>query len=256
MLKPYVFHIIGAKKNIGKTVVGVAILKKLVNKGLKVGVVKHSTHGVVFIDKDAEKYLYTGASKSFISSKDIACLYISQWIDDIEKSLSFFDEPIIIVEGFKEYTKDRDVVIVAKDHEDLQLIDRYPRERILGIVLMEDSLRNLIDTESYRVYRYVEIDKLVDMVLEKAKRYILNQLPQKNCGLCGFSNCLSLVEAYLKGFNVVCPHILNVVLKVNSKSIPLNPFVKNLLKSLTLSITSILKNVPTPIKRIELYVEF
>jgi len=97
-----------------------------------------------------------------------------------------------------------------------------------------------------------QLDVLADRIIEKAVRYITNQLPGLNCGHCGLSTCEALALRILKGEKASCPLSSQVKLSVNNIEIQLNPFVMNVMISVVEGLLRALKGVPKNIKEIEL----
>lgn len=93
--------------------------------------------------------------------------------------------------------------------------------------------------------------ELSELVIERAIKYLSNQLPKLNCGLCGFSSCEDLAKAYLVGLNVWCPRLLNVELVVNGSEVPLVPFVKDLIARSLLGMVTSLKGVPKEFREVK-----
>ena len=95
--------IVGEGKDVGKTLLGERLVNALVDKGFRVGVIKHVHHGVDYRIKDTGRYLEAGAERvvavgprehMFVEGKRIGF-----W--KAIMMLRGFD--VVIVEGFREH---------------------------------------------------------------------------------------------------------------------------------------------------------
>ncbi len=247
MLKPYIARITAPGSGYGKTMVGTEIVRKLVERGYRVGVVKHAAAGIDIDERDSARYLYAGASVVVASSPRLGAIYVASWIDDLSKAIKYISTPIVVVEGFRN-VRGVDTVVIVRSSSDLDFVKSI--DRPIAIV---DVVGLGIDRyENVDVFTMDRIDRVVDLIEQKAIDYLLSQLPAKNCGLCGFSTCRGLVYAYLRGEPAVCPHLLDVELKIDNRAIPLNPFVKSVIKNVAVALARSLKGVPKDFRRLEI----
>jgi len=80
--------------------------------------------------------------------------------------------------------------------------------------------------------------------------FLENQTPRTNCGYCGYGSCRALVKAYATGKTLWCPVKSDVSLTINDKPIPMNPFVKNVLRGVVEGFISSLKGVDQRKKKV------
>jgi len=239
-VKPYVVRIVSHGSGVGKTTVGTHIVENLVRRGYVVGVVKHCRE-IDLEEKDSSRYIASGALRVVASCRGLAVLYVSRWSDDLEDCLAMLSTPIVVVEGFRD-AKIGEKIVVYRDTEALNLVD----DSTIAIVAPKRFEHRV------RVYTFDELDELSQLVADRALDYVYQQLPKLDCGHCGYATCLDLAKAYLRGEARGCPRISSVTLRINGIEIPMNPFVKNLLRNIVRGFIASLKGVPQPIKRIEI----
>ena len=93
--------------NVGKTTVLVKVLSCLVDRGIKVGVIKHAAHGFDLENsyKDSGRLFGAGAAATVVTSPGEMAMYrrvekeLTVW--DIQEQIAD-DVDLVIVEGFKE----------------------------------------------------------------------------------------------------------------------------------------------------------
>ncbi len=227
--------IVGYKKS-GKTFFITKLAEFLKNKGLKVGIIK-SIHGE-FTDKgtDTGKFIKVADGVGAITHTGIS-LFIKEKIT-FDKMLSLIGGDIILVEGFKERT-DYPRIILFRTESEIESLSN-------GLEIAYASLDNY--TGKYKpFYPISELDEylpeIAELVLKKAFK-----LPGIDCGSCGFPTCQGLGIEILKGNKslsdcVVLSAKRDVILKVDGNTVPLLPFVEDLLKNMTLEALSTLKGI-------------
>ncbi len=247
-IRPYVARFISQESGRGKTKVIAYVAQKLISKGYKVSIIKHAFHGVDIEDKDSHKFILNGAEEVIVSSKDIGILYINRWVDSLEKTLTFTNNPIILVEGFRD-NEIGDAIAISMDCKELENLMKY--KPICAVLWRKDGC----SYTNIELYYFDELDNVVTLIENRAVEYILSQTPRTNCGFCGYSNCREFSYAYLKGLTKICPVVSNIRIEINGMSIPMNPFVKSMLFSLIQGFLDSLKNVPRDRKRISIEIE-
>jgi len=250
MVKPYIVKFISSKSDVGKTRIASSVVSILKSRGYVVGVVKHCSQGIDIEDKDSHIYLRSGADFVVASSRDIGIVYYSKWVDSLQHVIAYIDTPIIIVEGFKE-SSIGDTVVVSENIKEALTIDT--EHKAIAYVIKE--LGEELNQISNNVYTLSDTEKISNLIEEKALSYIYSQLPQINCGYCGFNTCIELALAYAKGLARDCPMKTNTKVIVNNKEIELNPFVKRILKSIILGFIGELKGVPKERKNVIIKIE-
>ncbi|WP_048189690.1 molybdopterin-guanine dinucleotide biosynthesis protein B [Methanobacterium sp. SMA-27] len=202
-----IIGIVGTK-NTGKTVLVTNIVKKLVERGFDVGTVKHTTEGFDIEDRDTWKHKEAGA-QVVVGSGDETFLNIGETmeLDLIFNLMKYVKElDFVVVEGFKH---SRYAKISTSDYKD-------------DLTIKNVDVRDL---------KPADIESLVDMI-ENRSFGIYQSL---NCKKCGFESCDAFQKAKISGDaskDVKCEtEDDNVVLKVDGFAIPMNPFVKSLVKN-------------------------
>jgi len=240
-----VVRIVALGRGAGKTLVGEALVRCLMARGFSVGVVKHASHGIALEEKDSKRYLEAGAEIVLVSTKGLSLLYRRGWIDDLDKAIMAVGRPIVVVEGFKE-GKVGDVVAVVRSLDEIERLAMY--ENLVAVVGPREVFEK-IDASSYKAgtkfLNIEDVDELCRVIIERALERTVSCLTAgMNCGMCGYSTCRALAEAYLRGLDVFCPRTIDVTLRVDGRVVILNPFVKRLLTSLLSGTIRSLKGVP------------
>ncbi len=254
MLKPYVVRIVSARSGVGKTRLGVALVKRITSLGYRVAVVKHAAHGLELEDKDTSLYVTAGAHTVIASSPSLLAVYEKDWVDDLQQALNILYQPIIIVEGYRGVGIG-DVVVVASTPEEAEKLAKTEKNLVAIVCSDPKACQQAGLAGQAPVMGFEDVDKLADKLLARAREHLLSQLPRLDCGYCGYTSCKALVEAYMKGQRCTCPRLLDVVLEVEGRIVQLNPFVKNVVKSVIEALASTLKGVPPRRKKIRVEVE-
>jgi molybdopterin-guanine dinucleotide biosynthesis adapter protein len=204
-------------KNTGKTTLVTKIVKELVNRGFKVGTVKHSHHSFDLAESDTGKHKDAGAeivvgtgAETFFTLKD------SKELEDILSMMKFIKNiDFVVLEGFKELNYAKVSTSSFKDEFTIKNVN---------VMEMNDE----------------DVKSLVDLVDERSFGMIQNL----NCKKCGFSNCTEFISANIKGeANTQCKtESDDVLLKIDNHLIPLNPFVRDFVKE---TITGMVKSLKT-----------
>ncbi|WP_292459649.1 molybdopterin-guanine dinucleotide biosynthesis protein B [Methanothermococcus sp.] len=227
-----VIGVIGPKKS-GKTTLICNILKKLKDMNIDVAAVKHSFHDVEVDKEGTDSYnfkLYSNVSILADNSKTVF-FYNKMNLYGI---LSKLNNEFVIIEGFKEQLKELNIpkILMVKGDEGSELLDSQT------LMMIKD-------------YNY-NIDEVVEKVLEKSivPTYSLN------CGHCGY-NCKLFVEKVISGelrWNQ-CVMATGVEMIVDGKTIPINPFVSQIIKNTLKGIISSLKGVDNEPKNISINIK-
>ncbi|MEO3993820.1 MAG: molybdopterin-guanine dinucleotide biosynthesis protein MobB [Desulfurococcaceae archaeon TW002] len=246
-MNPYVVRFISASRKRGKTFVATQVVSELVSRGYVVGVVKHSRHGVDVASKDSSRYVGAGAKEVLVSSSSVGVVFYSGWVDDLEYLLGYLSTSVIVVEGFKE-SSIGDVVVVVDNLREFQVLSKATHN-IIAVVTENEEVR-LELSKSLKVFRKNEVSMITDLIESRLLDFLENQTPKTNCGYCGFETCRALVKAYATGKTRWCPVKSGVSLLVNDNPVPMNPFVKNVLRSIIEGFISSLKGVNVSRKKI------
>ncbi|WP_419784088.1 molybdopterin-guanine dinucleotide biosynthesis protein MobB [Maridesulfovibrio sp.] len=206
--------IVGKKKT-GKTTMGLALVKKLTERGYKVGVLKHSHHGFDGAEgADTEEYKKIAScvaayspSESFVSWKQ------ERTVQDL---VPLMDADIIVMEGGNKVGWMPRVIMVREDNDDKEF---YP----------ELALRQIPACTPDNPPSEELLDELADLVLEKG--FIL---PGLNCKACGRDYCMDFVADIIAGKARVsgCQAMkTQMSVTCNGSELGFNPFVADMLSA-------------------------
>lgn len=214
---------VAGTKNTGKTTLVTSIVAELVERGFHVGTVKH-THGGLDVEgrdtwqhKKAGAELVVGAgNETFFNVSGSMELEEILNIMKYIKNLDF-----VVLEGFKHspYAK-----IATSDY-----------------AASADDSSTVIKTVDVRKLDEEDIKSLVDLIEERS----FGIIQRLDCRKCGFESCQDFRTAKISGSagaDVQCvTDSADVLLKVDGSFIPMNPFVKNLVKKVTLGMVESLR---------------
>ncbi|ABR54658.1 molybdopterin-guanine dinucleotide biosynthesis protein B [Methanococcus vannielii SB] len=226
-----VIGVIG-RKDTGKTNLIADILKNLKSENLSFATVKNS-HMDIEVDvlgTDSHNLKKLSEVSVFVTKKGSAFYYDNMNLKNI---LAKIDCDILIVEGFKEELIELNIpkILVTRDGKGTELED-------LQTVMRVDD------------FKY-DIDEVKNKVLEKAVVPTYNL----NCGYCGH-NCKIFTEKVVAG--VIkwdsCVMATGLKLVVDGKTIPLNPFVSEIIQNTLKGMIGTLKCAKNP-KNISIKIE-
>jgi len=252
IVRPYIVRVVSLSSGVGKTRVVERICSYLSRNGYRFAVIKHAAKGIDIDEKDSARALRAGAPKVLVSSHGLAALYIANWVDDLETSLTLLaGTPIIVVEGFRGVDVG-DVIGVVSSVEE---VEELRKDNLVALVSTSDRVVEECKARGYLAYR-IDSDELPQLVVNRALEYIASQLPGTDCGYCGYSTCRGFAEAFLRGrASSWCPRSSEIRLRIDGVEIPMNPFVRNVLRNIVLGFVNSLKNVPERRQRIDIEIE-
>lgn len=245
MIRPYVVRFVSPYANVGKTYIATHVIGKLKSKGYIIGVVKHCPHGLDIEGKDTHRYILSGADIVIASAKDVGIVYHRVWTDSLTTILQYVSTPIVIAEGFRGVNIG-DAVVVLEDINDVEKI----QDETNVIAYIAKNISKIAREGNVKIFTFNDVEALASLIENKALDHIYEQLPKADCGHCRYDHCKIFAEAYAKGLAQECLYRSDVRLIVNDKLMELNPFVKNMLKSLITGFINTLKGVPKNQKRI------
>jgi len=186
-------------KNTGKTTLVEMLVEKLTSEGYRVGTLKHTHTGFDFPGKDTDKHRRAGAEMVAGTGREtFFLLERGMELEEIVGILEILDDlDFLIVEGFKEM-------------EYASVSTSTPGEFTVKVV---------------DPFKLEDVDELIDLM--KNRSYGL--LQNLNCKKCGFSSCMEFKEAKIRGEadDIDCKSQPDrVLLRINGKPVPLNPFVQ------------------------------
>ncbi len=205
------------KKDSGKTTVVERLIKELVEKGYKVASVKHTRgdHSMDRSDTDTWRHGRSGAGLVVFSSPIETTLKINKRHDassilELVNRLGEYD--VVIIEGMKD--------------EDLPSLDTSKIE----------------ESDSDEILEKVQDD--IELSI------LLNKLPNKNCGRCGYETCDEFARDVIKGLKKVeeCVERADdsLIIEIDGKKIELSRFPSRILKGGISGMLNSLKDVDDP----------
>ncbi|MGC8983132.1 MAG: molybdopterin-guanine dinucleotide biosynthesis protein MobB [Desulfurococcaceae archaeon] len=246
---PYVVRFVSLGSGAGKTLVASRVVKELRARGFLVGVVKHGTGSVALEHKDTARYLESGAPVVLFSTRGLAVLYSTGHRDSLEDALALVKAPIVVVEGYKESGLG-DAVLVAKSRSEVEELAKVVKNSIAVA-----SPEPLEPPPGLPLFLFGEEERLAAFIQQRALEHLEKQLPGSNCGMCGFPTCRELAVAYARGSSEWCPLVSGARLIVDGAEVPLNPFVRNFVKSTIKGMLRALKGVPERPSKVVLVLE-
>lgn len=186
-------------KNTGKTTLVEMLVKKLTSEGYRVGTLKHTHTGFDFPGKDTDKHRRAGAEMVAGTGREtFFLLERGMDLEEIVGILEILDDlDFLIVEGFKE----------------------------MEYASVSTSTPGKFTVKVVDPFKLEDVDELIDLM--KKRSYGL--LQDLNCKKCGFSSCMEFKEAKIRGEadDIDCRSQPDrVLLRINGKPVPLNPFVQ------------------------------
>jgi len=252
--------IFGEKKS-GKTSLIEAIIRRLTDKGFKVGYVKHIPHPDFTIDKegkDSWRAAKAGAKIIIcVSPKEVSTIRKNSSFDNSFKTIINLIEKMeevkshvdfLIFEGFRRLLKDDEEIpkiIVISEDRNLKFIEEF--KNVWGIVTPKTlQIRKL--PHNIKILSFSEIEDVLNFVEEKVRFFsILKKHPMLNCGLCGFKNCFEHAKAVYEGRIDIdsCVALGKGIatIKIDGKNVPLNKFTSEVVRRTVLGLISTLKDV-------------
>jgi molybdopterin-guanine dinucleotide biosynthesis protein B len=222
--------IIGYKKS-GKTRLLVSLAKELTERGYTVSSLKHVSERIDIADTDTSLHKQFTRQTAAVSPYESAVFFPES--KNVEQMLSLLESDFILIEGFKK-EKTYPKIICLKPEDDLKTLVDGLQICVYGTGLSQDLCADV------PIFNESDISKIADLVEQKAFK-----LPNLNCGGCGYDSCYELALEIIKGNKIFDDCVsLNADLKIqiNGQTIPLNPFVSNLLTNTITAMLSSLKD--------------
>jgi molybdopterin-guanine dinucleotide biosynthesis adapter protein len=219
--------IIGYKKS-GKTTLGVRLAAELAQKGLVVGVIKHTVEDIIDLPAtDSAKYCQVSDFVAVLNEQQAEIILKGK--QEIDEIMKYFNGDILLVEGFKDNRTFPKIVCLREESERKDLCN--------GLEIATVSFKK--ELGDYDIMDDAHCRILADLIMEKG--FIL---PALDCGHCAYTSCEALAKAIVSGTTTLEECVsLNpqVSIKVDSKDIALNPFTADFCKSTIFGMLSTLK---------------
>lgn len=222
-------------KDTGKTTLVTQIVQEMINRGLKVGTIKHMYHAFDVKGRDTYKHKEAGAELVVAAGDDTFFMFkesleLNNILEIIEKIKKV---DFIVIEGFKNSNFAKISVTDFEDEFTLKKVDPFQ-----------------INQE--------ELESLVDLIEDRS----FGTFSQMNCGECGYEGCFDMAQAVVRGEadekDCFMKKVKNVELKMGGIEIPMNPFVQKFVKNTVIGMINALKKSELgymPNKNIELLIK-
>jgi len=236
-------------KGAGKTRLIEKLVGRLSSRGYRVGTLKHSTphHPLDTPGKDTWRHREAGAEASAIIADGRAAIFIDRPLTPSEALEILGPLDFVILEGFKSIEYIPRILVVRRPSEVMELSNG------LEIAIVSDQSLEGLGIE-VPTLSFDEVEELASIVEERA----IPLLPGLNCGGCGYESCRELALAALRGEADPsrCVHLSvgDVVLRVDGRRIPLNPYVRRVFRDVLKALVGTLRGCEEA-KRIEVSVE-
>ncbi len=228
----------GVKKS-GKTTTIEELVPKLIAKGYKVGTVKIAFKDVS-IDVNSEHYdvirhRKAKPDKTLFKSSIDTTIFINSDLTLRESLRDFGKElDIVLLEGFKENLVGFPQIVLLKEKEqESEVTDDYT------VALSSIPEFGLKSSDK----RFVSFENLMEIAVEKS----MPLFPELDCKHCGYDDCNSLIKEIIIGKKQVSDcyvletEISDLLLHVNNKIVPSNPFVRTILKKVIIAVLQSIK---------------
>lgn len=258
-MSPPLIAVIGSSQS-GKTAITVELTTDLVKRGYKVGTIKHIPKPDFTIDtpeKDTWRHAKAGATVVIsVAPQEITVIRRGDktkfgW-NDLQGVIKDGEVDVIIAEGFRGLAKADEqipkIIAVKTKNEAVDTIKEC--KNVLAIVgFIPQKLPSFQKIPYFKAPD--KLKELADLVENQLKPQLklrdwLQKLPGLNCKACGFNSCSELAKAIVEGKATIekCRTLKEkrVTMKIDDKTIPMNPFVQDVARSIVLGFVSILKD--------------
>ncbi|KAF5083347.1 molybdopterin-guanine dinucleotide biosynthesis protein B [Methanobacterium aggregans] len=214
---------VAGTKNTGKTTLVTRIITELRERGFHVGTVKHAHGGLDVEGRDTWQHKKAGA-ELVVGTGNETLFNLNEGLEleeilNIMKYIKNLD--FVVLEGFKH--------------------SPYVKIATSDFLTPEDDSSTILKTVDVMRLDDHDVVSLVDLIEERS----FGIIQRLDCKKCGFESCQEFRTAKISGAagaNVQCvTDSSDVLLKVDDSFIPMNPFVKNLVKKVTLGMVESLR---------------
>jgi len=251
----YTICIIGSK-NVGKTYLAEQLIKRFTRDSIRVAAVKSSRHPLDMPHTDTERLAKAGAQLVLFGSSKETALFIKSRVD-LRKLLNKVgtDFEVLLVEGMKrsEYPK----VLLAKDSRDLKIdVD----SRTVEMVICSKELRSEAKRKfpSAVLRERSEINRIYSTLKKKYIQQYVRELPEKDCGACGYKTCAAYGRAILKGETRPGRCSVGgwrVKMYVDDSLVRLSPYPESVAQRMIEAFLSTLHRVRKGYRKVEIYLD-
>jgi len=226
-----VIGITGYKKS-GKTTLTLKLSNELIKRGYKVAVVKHVNEDLDLANSDTSKYKEILTQVAAITPEESVIFLKNK--KNLGEIIKYFEADIILIEGFKKEKTFPKIVCLREEREKAELFDGL-QLCTAGLVSKEIN-EKLCD---FNILNDEDIKKIAEIAINKSFK-----IPNLNCGECGYQDCYGLAQEIVKGNKTPddCPSLKpSTLVKVDGRTISMNPFISKLVKNTIIGLLSSLK---------------
>lgn len=201
-------------KNSGKTTLTLALAQALEKMGLRVGIIKHTHHGIDLPGTDTAMLSAPGRTVVAVHDKQ-SVVFLNEAVP-IHALFSLIEADIVLVEGGKQHSWLPRVMCL---HHAMESEDLLPE---LAIATYGQSFSATVPH-----FGPEQVDELAVLLCQKSFA-----LPGLNCGACGFADCGGMTAAIVAGEKTFsdCKALPDdIQVRINGKDMGLNPFVAGML---------------------------
>ena len=225
-----VIAITGRKKS-GKTKVIEGLIKELINRGYRVGTVKHVPKQGFTLDQsgtDTWRHAQAGSKTVVCISPDEVATLEKRKPDLEEILLSLRDLDFVILESFGSVENLMKIVVARNEGEASELDDDFT----VGFIGKGVGGKSVLDPDDFKA--------IADLIEQKA----LPPTAGLDCGDCDYGTCKEFVLAALAGKapkNGCRPLFGRVLLMVDGRRVPLKIFMQDLIAGTIVGMLTSLK---------------
>ncbi len=245
------FAIIGKRRGVGKTELGLRIVKYLKDRNIPVVVIKHA-HRIDLNNKDSFKYFNVGADNVITVSSNFT-LAMSKTIKSIEDFSRGIDG-VVVVEGFKKSNLPK--IVVARSLDDLSF--KFNGD-VIAVVVPEDLIDKAREMFlGSNVLPLNDLNALSRLFRDVALKALISILPNADCRICGYSTCLDFAKSIINGVDSIYKCVKyqdDIIVKVNGLKLNLGKFPREILKNILIAYLKTLRGIPEKLNEIEVYIK-
>jgi molybdopterin-guanine dinucleotide biosynthesis protein B len=222
-------------KNSGKTTLAHALARELTDRGHEVAVIKHSSHHLDLSGKDTTALGETVSQVGFISPQESAVFWKKSL--SLENIIPYLEADTVLVEGFKKEKTFPKIVCLRGEPDDA---GRDRSEDLFdGLAICAVGPADQMGGIAVPLFGRDEVGMIANLVEERAFK-----LPNLDCGGCGREACYDLAREIVAGSGSVedCVSLQPATeVKIDGRSMPMNPFISGIVRSTILGMLSPLK---------------
>ena len=221
--------IVGFKKS-GKTSLLVELARELTSRGYRVSSVKHSSGALDLPQTDTALHKEFAHQSAAISPEESAIFFNSSM--KLEQILDYIKADFVLIEGFKSQKTFPKIVCLRAEDDPEALLDGL-EICVVGEISEKKGINvPVLDAKG-------DVGAIADLIEQKAFK-----LPNLDCGACGYKTCYEMALEIIKG-NKTMKNCLSlnseVMLKIDGETMPLKPFVSDIVRNTITGLLSSLK---------------